>query len=101
MPANTTAAAKDFLSFVNASPTPFHAVKGVKARLAEAGFQELKVSKLMKWLLLYNANTLSERRENLGHQAAFQAGNTTSLEMDQALSPLPLEKDGSRGTLSP
>ncbi|KAF7510669.1 hypothetical protein GJ744_006035 [Endocarpon pusillum] len=42
MPATATAAAKDFLSFVDASPTPFHAVKGVKAKLAEAGFQELK-----------------------------------------------------------
>jgi aspartyl aminopeptidase len=36
-------AANDFLSFVNASPTPFHAVKSVKERLTEAGFKEIKV----------------------------------------------------------
>ena len=34
--------AEDFLSFVDASPTPFHAVKCVKERLAKAGFQEVK-----------------------------------------------------------
>ena len=48
VPANkmhTTAAASaaDFLSFVNASPTPFHAVKSVKAKLVAAGFKEIKV----------------------------------------------------------
>ena len=36
-------AANDILSFVNASPTPFHAVKGVKDRLEAAGFAEIKV----------------------------------------------------------
>ncbi|KAJ5459714.1 Aspartyl aminopeptidase [Penicillium daleae] len=34
--------AKDFLSFVNASPTPFHAVQSAKDLLAKAGFQEIK-----------------------------------------------------------
>ncbi|KAJ5624227.1 hypothetical protein N7510_000536 [Penicillium lagena] len=34
--------AKDFLSFVNASPTPFHAVQSAKELLATAGFQEIK-----------------------------------------------------------
>ena len=46
MTVNTAAAAKDFVSFVNASPTPFHAVKSVKERLAKAGFQAIKVSGL-------------------------------------------------------
>ncbi|PTU17554.1 hypothetical protein P175DRAFT_0535886 [Aspergillus ochraceoroseus IBT 24754] len=34
--------ALDFLSFVNASPTPFHAVQSAKCLLAKAGFQEIK-----------------------------------------------------------
>ncbi|KAG5290050.1 aspartyl aminopeptidase [Histoplasma ohiense] len=34
--------ANDFLSFVNASPTPFHAVASVCKRLIGAGFQEVK-----------------------------------------------------------
>ncbi|KAJ5692581.1 Aspartyl aminopeptidase [Penicillium macrosclerotiorum] len=34
--------ALDFLSFVNASPTPFHAVQSAKDLLAKAGFQEIK-----------------------------------------------------------
>ncbi|SLM34417.1 aspartyl aminopeptidase [Lasallia pustulata] len=35
-------AANDFLSFVNASPTPFHAVRSAKQRLVRAGFKEIK-----------------------------------------------------------
>jgi aspartyl aminopeptidase len=35
-------AAEDFLSFVNASPTPFHAVKSAKERLDKAGFKQIK-----------------------------------------------------------
>ncbi|KAF7712482.1 Aspartyl aminopeptidase [Penicillium ucsense] len=34
--------AKDFLSFVNASPTPFHAVQSAKDLLTKAGFEEIK-----------------------------------------------------------
>ncbi|OJJ33984.1 hypothetical protein ASPWEDRAFT_112467 [Aspergillus wentii DTO 134E9] len=34
--------ALDFLSYVNASPTPFHAVQSSKDLLAKAGFQEIK-----------------------------------------------------------
>ncbi|RPB04885.1 peptidase M18, aminopeptidase I [Choiromyces venosus 120613-1] len=32
----------DFLSFVNASPTPFHAVESAKQRLLKAGFSEIR-----------------------------------------------------------
>ena len=39
---SSTQAAHEFLSFVNASPTPFHAVHAVKQRLEEAGFQLLE-----------------------------------------------------------
>ena len=35
-------AAEDFLSFVNASPTPFHAVRSARQRLEAAGFQYIK-----------------------------------------------------------
>jgi aspartyl aminopeptidase len=34
--------AEDFLSFVNASPTPFHAVKSARERLEKAGFKQIK-----------------------------------------------------------
>ena len=39
---NTKMAGNDFLKFVDASPTPFHAVKSVKQRLSAAGFKEIK-----------------------------------------------------------
>lgn len=35
------AAANSFLKFVNASPTPFHAVNNASALLEEAGFQRV------------------------------------------------------------
>ncbi|KAF2089258.1 aspartyl aminopeptidase [Saccharata proteae CBS 121410] len=34
--------AEDFLSFVNASPTPFHAVQSARQRLEKAGFKQIK-----------------------------------------------------------
>ncbi|KKZ64312.1 aspartyl aminopeptidase [[Emmonsia] crescens] len=42
MEINFKAQANDFLSFVNASPTPFHAVASASKRLIDAGFQEVK-----------------------------------------------------------
>ncbi|OJD27043.1 aspartyl aminopeptidase [Blastomyces percursus] len=39
---NFKAQANDFLSFVNASPTPFHAVASAGKRLIDSGFQEVK-----------------------------------------------------------
>lgn len=35
--------AEDFVSFLNASPTPFHAVQTSKQRLEKAGFKQIKV----------------------------------------------------------
>lgn len=34
-------AAKRFLAFINASPTPFHAVQNAAVRLEEAGFRKV------------------------------------------------------------
>ena len=45
-PVNIKVAANDFLDFVNASPTPYHAVKSIKERLTSVGFKEIKVSLL-------------------------------------------------------
>ncbi|KIX93688.1 aspartyl aminopeptidase [Fonsecaea multimorphosa CBS 102226] len=39
---NVKSAATDFLDFVNASPTPFHAVKSIKERLTSVGFKQIK-----------------------------------------------------------
>ena len=33
--------AQEFVDFVNASPTPYHAVNSVKSLLSEAGFEEI------------------------------------------------------------
>lgn len=35
--------AEDFTEFLNASPTPFHAVQSAKLRLEKAGFKQIKV----------------------------------------------------------
>lgn len=59
-------AGHELLSFINASPTPFHAVHSVKQRLEKAGFEELKEkdswSKLCvpggKYFLTRNASTI-------------------------------------------
>ncbi|KAI9724872.1 MAG: hypothetical protein M1812_000148 [Candelaria pacifica] len=39
---NSRKRAEDFLSFLNASPTPFHTVQSAKQRLMKAGFMEIK-----------------------------------------------------------
>lgn len=66
-PVNIKVAANDFLDFVNASPTPFHAVKSVKERLSKVGFKEIKVG-VPNTVMNTNmdANPFN-RRKNPGH----------------------------------
>jgi aspartyl aminopeptidase len=40
--------AEDFTEFLNASPTPFHAVQSAKLRLEKAGFKQIKVCGLSR-----------------------------------------------------
>jgi aspartyl aminopeptidase len=46
---SATEFAQDLIRFVDASPTPYHAIQETKRRLQEAGFQELKESE--RWFL--------------------------------------------------
>lgn len=75
-PVNIKVAANDFLDFVNASPTPFHAVKSVKERLSKVGFKEIKVrsSNFRTTLQLID---IAIRRRNLGPLPAYPAVNTS------------------------
>ncbi|KAK6460519.1 aspartyl aminopeptidase [Scheffersomyces coipomensis] len=59
--------AQGFVDFVNASPTPYHAVKSVKSRLVEAGFTEISersnwsnisIKKGGKYFVTRNASSL-------------------------------------------
>lgn len=77
-PAKTQAAARDFLSFVNASPTPYHAVKSAKDRLTKAGFKEIKVSGAHPQKQVANVR---RRRKNRGLQHVTREESTTSPEM--------------------
>ena len=95
-PVKTQAAAMDFLSFVNASPTPYHAVKSAKERLSKAGFQEIKVgmpelNNGYQWLMQC-------RRKNPGLQPANQVASTTSHAMARPSSHSPLERNGDQAT---
>jgi aspartyl aminopeptidase len=44
--------AEDFTEFLNASPTPFHAVHSAKLRLEKAGFKQIKVYNCIKCIAL-------------------------------------------------
>jgi len=74
-PVNIKTAANDFLSFVNASPTPFHAVRSVKERLTSAGFKEIKV----RWSSEFRSPNADngDRSEHHGHQRACRVESTS------------------------
>ena len=42
--------AEDFTEFLNASPTPFHAVHSAKLRLEKAGFKQIKVCDYVEFI---------------------------------------------------
>jgi len=44
--------AEDFTEFLNASPTPFHAVQSAKLRLEKAGFKQIKVCDCGKYIAM-------------------------------------------------
>lgn len=44
--------AEDFTEFLNASPTPFHAVQSSKLRLEKAGFKQIKVCDLVECIAM-------------------------------------------------
>lgn len=93
-PITTKLAANDFLNFVNASPTPFHAVKSVKQRLSKAGFQEIKVYQEFGQSV-FDTNYAS-RRKNPGHRHVFRAESIISPEMGR---PLLHSRSASNGNL--
>ena len=95
-PAKTQAAAMDFLSFVNASPTPYHAVKSAKERLSKAGFQEIKVGRLK--FATRVGRLMRCRRKNPGLRSATQVESTTSPGMAQPLLRSRLERNGDQAT---
>lgn len=85
-PMNIKAAADDFLDFVNASPTPFHAVKSMKDRLSAVGFKQIKVSKPLELnTSLLSLLTTFNRRRIRGRQHACLAESTSLLETAQQL----------------
>ncbi len=72
-PVNVKVAANNFLDFVNASPTPFHAVKSVKEKLTAAGFKEIRVSSIN----VGNRRVLkAKRKKTHGPPNASQAAST-------------------------
>lgn len=93
---NIKTAANDFLSFVNASPTPYHAVRSVKEKLTAAGFKEVKVNRPFEIKAAYLI--LRNRNENHGRQRASQEESTISRAMDRQLLHLLSERSGGQET---
>lgn len=68
---NGPEAANKFVDFVNASPTPFHAVRQASIRLEKAGFQKVIESNLDSVILIIDANLppLGEGNRRLGEES--------------------------------
>lgn len=92
-PVKTQAAARDFLSFVNASPTPYHAVKSAKARLTEAGFKEIKVRTAGRFV---DSSDLERRRKSHGLRHASLVESTILPGMARPSSHSPSGRSGSQ-----
>ena len=69
-------AARDLLAFIDASPTPYHAIAEVSRRLAGAGFRECREDEL--WALSPGDRRLVVR--NGGSLVAFQVGSESPVE---------------------
>src|SRR6516164_2487511 len=69
-------AARDLLAFIDASPTPYHAIAEVSRRLAAAGFRECREDEL--WALSPGDRRLVVR--NGGSLVAFQVGSESPVE---------------------
>ena len=67
---------RDLLAFIDASPTPYHAVAEVSRRLAERGFRECSESEL--WSLSPGDRRFVVR--NGGSLLAFQVGSESPIE---------------------
>lgn len=55
-------AAQRFVKFVNASPTPFHAVQNAALRLEKAGFLKAIISHASTWLYYSTYKYLDQRK---------------------------------------
>ena len=72
-------AAHRLLDFVNASPTPYHAVRAASARLENAGFQKVAGwSRLSDWTGTHNV-CLRSGSKTIGTRASRLVASTTLL----------------------
>ncbi len=69
-------AARDLLAFIDASPTPYHAIAEASRRLAAGGFRECRESEL--WTLSPGDRRMVVR--NGGSLVAFQVGSESPVE---------------------
>lgn len=100
-------AGHDLLSFINASPTPFHAVLSIKQHLEQAGFERLEEKESWsdrckpggKYFLTRNASTILAfaigKKWRPGHPVAMIGAHTDS----PTLRVKPVSKKESNGFL--